>query len=209
MASEATTQATSRGGRGGGSGGCGGRGGGPDDEDDLDDEALEGDWVTYMDGARWRRWGKNERELEEKEGVLGMGRAKMEKVVVEERVVLKKVVEEERVADELLIKLTLHIVVTAKLKDPVISVPMSHSNKVDIGSNVPFQFCGMLESLEFDTGRFLQLRVEEYFGNFEATASHVHHLKRLSISKPMLPEGYQCLHDLTGKVARFHVYKLQ
>nr|POE96374.1 myosin-11 [Quercus suber] len=38
MASEATTQATSRGARGGGSRGCGcsgGRGGGPDDEDDL------------------------------------------------------------------------------------------------------------------------------------------------------------------------------
>lgn len=30
--------------------------------------------------------GKKERELEEKEGILGMGRAKMEKVVVEEKV---------------------------------------------------------------------------------------------------------------------------
>nr|POE67512.1 hypothetical protein CFP56_36678 [Quercus suber] len=47
----------------------------------------------------WRRWGKNERELEEKEGVWGMGRAKMEKLVVEERVVMKKVVEEERVME--------------------------------------------------------------------------------------------------------------
>nr|POE71205.1 hypothetical protein CFP56_29037 [Quercus suber] len=52
MASEASTQATSRGGRGGGSrgrgrsGGRGGHGGGPDD-----DEALEADWDMYMDGA--------------------------------------------------------------------------------------------------------------------------------------------------------------
>nr|POE96377.1 hypothetical protein CFP56_53950 [Quercus suber] len=49
MASEASTQATSRGGGGGGSRGrgrSGGHGGGPDD-----DEALEADWDTYMDGA--------------------------------------------------------------------------------------------------------------------------------------------------------------
>ena len=43
--------------------------------------------------------GKKERELEEKEGVLGTGRAKKEKVVVEERVVMKKVEEEERVME--------------------------------------------------------------------------------------------------------------
>lgn len=43
--------------------------------------------------------GKKERELVEMEGVLGMGRAKMEKVVVEERVEMKKVVEEERVME--------------------------------------------------------------------------------------------------------------
>ncbi|KAL0004809.1 hypothetical protein SO802_012370 [Lithocarpus litseifolius] len=63
-ASEVSTQATGRGGRGGGSGGRGGargrRGGrGPaptlvhslEDEDESDDEAFDGDWDTYMDGA--------------------------------------------------------------------------------------------------------------------------------------------------------------
>ena len=37
--------------------------------------------------------------MEETEGVLGMGRAKMEKVVVEERVAMNMVVEEERVME--------------------------------------------------------------------------------------------------------------
>uniref|UniRef100_A0A7N2L136 Uncharacterized protein n=1 Tax=Quercus lobata TaxID=97700 RepID=A0A7N2L136_QUELO len=52
--SEASTQATGHGRRGGGFGGrghAGGCGGGREDEDELDDEALEGNWDMYMDGA--------------------------------------------------------------------------------------------------------------------------------------------------------------